>query len=67
VEKVTAAVANMPFVSELLRQPLGLSTGLDDTPATELERSNGFDVAPKRAGPKTTVEAVQQLCREEGI
>jgi negative regulator of replication initiation len=54
-------------VSELLRRALGLSTAPDDGLATELERRNGFDVFPERAGPKATVETVQQLCREEGI
>ena len=54
-------------VSELLQRALGLSAESDATSATELERGNGFDVFPERTGPKVTVEAVQRLCREEGI
>jgi hypothetical protein len=54
-------------VSELLRRTLGLSTEPEDGPAVALERRNGFDVFPERAGPKATVEDVQQLCRDDGI
>jgi len=54
-------------VSELLRRALGLSTEPEDMAAAELERRNGFDAFPERTGPKATVEAVQQLCRDEGI
>jgi hypothetical protein len=33
----------------------------------KLERENGFDVFPERAGGAVTVERVRQLCTEEGI
>jgi hypothetical protein len=33
----------------------------------ELERRNGFDVFSPRNAQRITVEAVQQLCAEEGI
>lgn len=55
------------IVSELLRRALGLSEGPEEVTTAELERRNGFDVFPERTGPKATVEAVAQLCREEGI
>ncbi len=54
-------------VSELLRRSLGMNTGFAEASVTELERHNGFDMFPERPGPKATVEAVQQLFREEGI
>jgi negative regulator of replication initiation len=54
-------------VSELLRRALGLSAAAADVSVAELERRNGFDVFPERSGPRATIAAVQQLCREEGI
>jgi negative regulator of replication initiation len=54
-------------ISDLLRRALALSAGTPDAATAELERRNGFEVFAERTGPKATVEAVQQLCREEGI
>jgi len=53
------------IVSELLRRAVGWEPAPSD--AAELERRNGFDVFPERTGSKATIEAVRQLCREEGI
>ena len=42
-----------------IRQGVGLDVA-------ELERRNGFAVLPERTGARATIEAVRQLCMEEG-
>lgn len=55
----------LPRVEEMLRR-LRLQASADEGLA-ELERQNGFDPLPKRAGGVVTVESVRQLCAEEGV
>jgi hypothetical protein len=60
--EIEAAIAKLPndMFRELLRR-------MNERDAAEWDRRNGFGPLPNRCGSVVTVEAVRQLCDEEGV